>query len=199
MNSNMGNGPKPSALSYFRVCSTRWPAMGINRAARWWRTSQPFWALPALFLVRAICRTALLAAVCVARQHYLVSRERLLPCRLFADDAHGRAGRVRSHRRRHYRNQLYRHLCPALLWEVVEAALTHARRALSFREAGGFRPYQPLDHLALWDIYQKKGDTANAQFHMQQASALAEEMGFSTLVSSMIDTTNRLGAQKEEA
>jgi hypothetical protein len=81
----------------------------------------------------------------------------------------------------------------------LEQALTHALRALSFREAGGFRPYQPLDHISLRDIYLKKGDTANAQFHMQQASTLAEEMGFSTLVSSMIDSTNRLGDQKEEA
>jgi tetratricopeptide (TPR) repeat protein len=92
-----------------------------------------------------------------------------------------------------------RHLTfDALFRGDLEAALTHARRALSFREAGDFRPYQPFDHLALWDIYQKKGDMANAQFHMQQASALAEEMGFSTLVSSMINTTNRLGAQKGE-
>jgi tetratricopeptide (TPR) repeat protein len=93
-----------------------------------------------------------------------------------------------------------RHLTfDALFRGDLEAALTHARRALSFREAGDFRPYQPFDHLALWDIYQKKGDMANAQVHMQQASALAEEMGFSTLVSSMINTTNRLGAQKGEA
>jgi tetratricopeptide (TPR) repeat protein len=93
-----------------------------------------------------------------------------------------------------------RHLTfDALFRGDLDAAHTHARRALSFREAGGFRPYQPFDHLALWDIYQKKGDMAKAQFHMQQASTLAEEMGFSTLVSSMINTTNRLGAQKEEA
>jgi len=93
-----------------------------------------------------------------------------------------------------------RHLTfDALFRGDLEAALTHARRALSFREAGDFRPYQPFDHLALWDIYRKKGDMANAQFHLQQASALAEEMGFPTLVSSMINTTNRLGAQKGEA
>jgi tetratricopeptide (TPR) repeat protein len=93
-----------------------------------------------------------------------------------------------------------RHLTfDALFRGDLEAALTHAGRALSFREAGGFRPYQPFDHLALWDIYQKQGDIANAQFHLQQASALAEEMGLSTLVSSMINTTNRLGAHKGEA
>ena len=80
----------------------------------------------------------------------------------------------------------------------LDQALTHALRALSFREAGGFRPYQSFDHLSLMDIYLKKGDTANADLHMQQASTLAEEMGFTTLVSSVIDATNGLGTQKEE-
>jgi tetratricopeptide (TPR) repeat protein len=93
-----------------------------------------------------------------------------------------------------------RHLTfDALFKGDVDQALIHAHRVLSFREASGFRPYQPFDHLTLWDIYLKKGDTANAQFHLQQASTLAEEMGFSTLVSSLIDVTNRLGVQKEEA
>ncbi len=94
----------------------------------------------------------------------------------------------------------HRHMTfDALFRGDLEAALTHARRALSLREAGGFKPYQPLDHLTLWDIYCKIGDTTNAQFHMQQASTLAEEMGFATLVSSVINVTDRLGAQKEEA
>ena len=93
-----------------------------------------------------------------------------------------------------------RHLTvDALFKGDLDQALTHALRALSFREAGGFRPYQPLDHLSLWDIYLKKGDTANAQFHMQQASTMAEEMGLSTLVPSVINSTNRLGVQKEGA
>src|SRR5258707_2755178 len=94
----------------------------------------------------------------------------------------------------------HRHLTvDALFRGDLDQALIHARHALFFREAGGFRLYQPLDHLSLWDIYLKKGDTANAQFHMQQASTMASEMGFSTLVSSVINSTNRLGAQKEEA
>ncbi len=94
----------------------------------------------------------------------------------------------------------HRHLTiDALFKGDLETALTHAKLALSFREAGGFRPYQPLDHLTLWDIYQKIGDTAKAQFHMQQASTLASEMGLSTLVSSMINATNHLGVQKEKA
>jgi len=93
-----------------------------------------------------------------------------------------------------------RHLTfDALFNGDIDQALTHARRALSFREAAGFRPYQPFDHLTLWDIYLKKGDTANAQFHLQQASTLAEEMGFSTLVSSSIEATSHLRVQKEEA
>jgi len=93
-----------------------------------------------------------------------------------------------------------RHLTvDALFKGDLDQALTHALRALSFREAGGFRPYQPLDHLSLWDIYLKKGDTANAQFHMKQASTMAEEMGLSTLVPSVINSTNRLGVQKEGA
>jgi tetratricopeptide (TPR) repeat protein len=94
----------------------------------------------------------------------------------------------------------HRHLTvDALFKGDLEAALTHAKLALSFREAGGFRPYQPLDHLMLWDIYQKIGDTTKAQFHLQQATSLAEEMGLSTLVSSVINSTNHLGIQKEDA
>jgi tetratricopeptide (TPR) repeat protein len=92
----------------------------------------------------------------------------------------------------------HRHLTvDALFRGDLDQALIHARRALFFREAGGFKPYQPFDHLSLRDIYLRKGDTANAQFHLQRASALAEEMGLSTLVSSVIDTTHRLGTQKE--
>lgn len=80
----------------------------------------------------------------------------------------------------------HRHLTfDALFKGDLDQALIHAKQALAFREASGFRPYQPFDHLTLWDIYLKKGDTANAEFHMQRASTLADEMGFSTLVSSL--------------
>lgn len=80
----------------------------------------------------------------------------------------------------------HRHLTfDALFNGNQDQALTHARQALAFREASDFRPYQPFDHLTLRDIYLKKGDAANAEFHMQQASALAEEMGFPTLVSTL--------------
>lgn len=92
-----------------------------------------------------------------------------------------------------------RHLTlDALFKGDLDQALTYAQRALSFREAGGFKPYQPLDHLLLRDIYLKKGDTARAQFHMQQASIIASEMGLSALLASVIDSTNRPGPQKEE-
>jgi tetratricopeptide (TPR) repeat protein len=93
-----------------------------------------------------------------------------------------------------------RHLTiDALFAGNLDQALIYALQALSFREAGGFKPYQPLDHLTLRDIYLKKGDTTNAQFHTQQASILAEEMGFSTLLSSTINTTILLENQKEQA
>ena len=35
------------------------------------------------------------------------------------------------------------------------------------------------------DVYQARGDTANAQLHEQRASAIAEEMGMPNLVSSV--------------
>ena len=94
----------------------------------------------------------------------------------------------------------HRHLTiDALFRGEVDQALLHAKLALSFREAGGFRPYQPLDHLTLRDIYLKQGDEVKAEFHLQQASALAEEMGLSALIASAISVTTRLGTQQEGA
>ncbi len=94
----------------------------------------------------------------------------------------------------------HRHLTmDALFRGDLDVALSHAQQALSFRESGGFRPYQPLDHLTLRDIYLKKGDAAQAKFHLERASALAEEMGLTALLSSAIDAMNRLGTQPEEA
>jgi tetratricopeptide (TPR) repeat protein len=93
-----------------------------------------------------------------------------------------------------------RHLTfDALFRGDLDQALIHAKRALSFREAGGFKPYQPFDHLTLRDIYLRKADTANAQFHMQQASALAEEMGYPTLVSSVPNIGEIQGTQQSES
>lgn len=92
-----------------------------------------------------------------------------------------------------------RHLTiDALFKGDLEGALSHAKRALSSREAAGFRPYQPLDHLTLRDIYQKLGDTARAQFHLQQASTLATELGLFTLVSSTISVTDATAYSKEQ-
>ncbi|MCB0175529.1 MAG: tetratricopeptide repeat protein [Anaerolineae bacterium] len=79
-----------------------------------------------------------------------------------------------------------RHFAVHALWAGdLDQALTEALLALSYREAAPFKPYLPFDHLLLRDIYLKKGDTAQAQFHTQQASALAEEMGYPALVASM--------------
>lgn len=87
-----------------------------------------------------------------------------------------------------------RHLSvDALFRGDLDLALIHAQRALSAREAGGFKPYQPFDHLSLRDLYLKKGETARAEFHTRQATLLATEMGFADLVATTIDTTSRLG------
>jgi hypothetical protein len=51
----------------------------------------------------------------------------------------------------------------------------------------------------LRDIYLAKGDTANAQFHTEAASAIASEMGLKTLVSSMPNIRDILAAQQEGA
>ena len=93
-----------------------------------------------------------------------------------------------------------RHLTmDALFRGDLDQALIHAQRALSYREAGGFRPYQPLDHLLLKNVYQAKGDMENAQLHEQRAIALAEEMGTVDLVSTMLNVNERLEVQREEA
>jgi tetratricopeptide (TPR) repeat protein len=87
----------------------------------------------------------------------------------------------------------------ALMKGNMDEALGLALQALELREAARFKPYQPLDHLLLRDIYQGKGDTANAQLHEQKASTLAEEMGYPMLVSSIPNIRERLAAQQEEA
>jgi tetratricopeptide (TPR) repeat protein len=93
-----------------------------------------------------------------------------------------------------------RHLTlDALFKGDLDQALIHAQRALSFREAGGFRPYQPLDHLMLRDIYLKKGDATNTQLHIQQATTIANEIGHPSLVSSIPNLRNLLSTQQEHA
>ena len=81
----------------------------------------------------------------------------------------------------------------------LDQALTLALQALSLREEARFKPYLPLDHLLLRDIYEAKGDTANAQSHAEIASAIASEMGLTTLVSSMPNMRDLLATQQEGA
>lgn len=81
----------------------------------------------------------------------------------------------------------------------LDEALHLALQALELREAARFKPYQPLDHLLLRDIYQAKGDIAKAQLHEQKASALAEEMGYPMLVSFVPNLSERLKAVPKEA
>jgi tetratricopeptide (TPR) repeat protein len=81
-----------------------------------------------------------------------------------------------------------RHLAlHALMKGNLDQALSYGLRALSLREEAGFKPYLPLDHLLLVNIYLARGETSSAQQHLQQATALAEEMGCSALVASVPD------------
>jgi tetratricopeptide (TPR) repeat protein len=79
----------------------------------------------------------------------------------------------------------------------LDQALTLALQALELREKSGFKPYLPLDHLLLRDLYQAKGDATNAQLHTEIASAIASEMGSPMLVSSMPNIREVLAAQQE--
>jgi tetratricopeptide (TPR) repeat protein len=81
----------------------------------------------------------------------------------------------------------------------LDQALTLALQALELREEARFKPYLPLDHLLLRDIYLAKGEMANAQLHTEIASAIASEMGLKTLVSSMPNIRDILAAQQEGA
>jgi tetratricopeptide (TPR) repeat protein len=93
-----------------------------------------------------------------------------------------------------------RHLASyALRQGDLDQALTYAKLALSLREEAGFRPYLPLDHLRLRDIYQAKGETANAQLHTEIASTIAKAMGYPTLVSIVPPMREGLAAKPEEA
>jgi tetratricopeptide (TPR) repeat protein len=75
----------------------------------------------------------------------------------------------------------------ALMQGDLDQALSYGQRALSLREEAEFKPYLPLDHLLLSNIYMARGDTASAQQHMQQATILAEEIGHPELVASVPD------------
>lgn len=64
----------------------------------------------------------------------------------------------------------------------LDEALTLARRALSLREASGFRPYQPLDHLLIKDIALAQGDLELARHHVRQANAHCVAMDLPALI-----------------
>ncbi len=87
----------------------------------------------------------------------------------------------------------------ALMKGDLDQALILALQTLELREEARFKPYLPLDHLLLRDIYLAKEDPANALFHTEIASAIASEMGYPMLVTSMPDIRDRLAAQQEEA
>ena len=75
------------------------------------------------------------------------------------------------------RSEPTRHLAGIALGKgELDQALSYALQALSLREAAGFRPHLPFDHLLLSAIYQAKEDTANALLHAQIASSLANAM-----------------------
>jgi tetratricopeptide (TPR) repeat protein len=81
-----------------------------------------------------------------------------------------------------------RHLAlHALMQGDLDQALRYGQRALALREEAGFKPYLPLDHLLLRNIYLARGETASAQQHTQLATALAEEIGYPVLVASVPD------------
>lgn len=86
----------------------------------------------------------------------------------------------------------------ALIKGDLDQALTFALQALQLREEAGFTPYLPLDHLLLRDVYEAKDDQAQAQFHTQKASAIASEMGYPALVSSIPGIIGRLTASQNE-
>jgi hypothetical protein len=80
----------------------------------------------------------------------------------------------------------------------LEQALPLALQALKLREEAQFRPYQPLDHLLIRDIYLARGDTAKAQQHTEAATTLATEMELGALVSSMPNIRDILTAKHKE-
>jgi tetratricopeptide (TPR) repeat protein len=75
----------------------------------------------------------------------------------------------------------------ALMQGDLDQALSYGQRALSLREEAGFKPYLPLDHLLLRNIYLARGETPSAQQHMQQATILAEEIGHPELIAAVPD------------
>ncbi|GHO51969.1 hypothetical protein [Ktedonobacter robiniae] len=117
-----------------------------------------------------------------------------------AQDYYARAGQVAEESGHAFeRTEPTRHRAlHALKQGHLEQALPLALQALKLREEAQFRPYQPLDHLLIRDIYLARGDTAKAQQHTEAASAIAAEMGMETLVASMPNIRDVLTAKHRE-
>lgn len=81
----------------------------------------------------------------------------------------------------------------------LDQALARALHALALREAAGFRPYLPLDHLLLRDIYLARADTPQAEQHAHAAQALAETIGLQALIASMPNVRDALAARPPQA
>jgi tetratricopeptide (TPR) repeat protein len=94
-----------------------------------------------------------------------------------------------------------RHLALLALNEgEVDEALSYALQALACREQARFKPYLPLDHILLSNIYLKKVDTLNGLLQAEQAYSLAEELGFNRIRAlSLITLGEAQLALKEEA
>lgn len=94
------------------------------------------------------------------------------------------------------RSEPTRHLAwNAFLKGDLDRALVSARQALSLREAANFRPHLPFDHLLLSDIYQAKGERANAVLHAEIASTLAKAMGSTRALTGASEHLERLNKQ----
>jgi hypothetical protein len=89
-----------------------------------------------------------------------------------------------------------RHLAwNALLKGDQDQALVYAQQALSLREAVNFKPHLPFDHLLLSDIYQARGDRANALLHAELAFTLASEIGSTEALAMANEQLERLNRQ----
>ena len=87
----------------------------------------------------------------------------------------------------------------ALRQGKIDQAISLATRVVELREASGFKPYLPYDHLLLANMYMTQGDMTNAKLHARKASALATEMGRPTLVTSLPGMSTLLADEQQEA
>lgn len=78
------------------------------------------------------------------------------------------------------RAEACRHLAGLALGKgELDAALEFGKQALASRQAAHFKPFQPLDHLLLSDIYLKRNEPDAAEKHALAAQALGNEMDYS--------------------